>query len=539
VARAGERGVIRAELELPGAAHVAEQAALDELRAQPPLLPALRRRPPRWQLQHWLPLQMRPLVKQAAVDWSAYIVTLGDRAPAGFRPVFHLGAASLVPQPNTVRLVEVGGRYAVQADHEPLPRGARTLGYVSSASLAEMEPLERRLLHTEEHGDIEVLCAGAADPHHAESEPIERLGWIDPYPLAPRQTAGAGTRRTSRLLVRRQHPAAWRHVLIAAVEPPGGELDHVLGSMLTRPGPGTVPLMQDPDGRVHTPAMPPVDGRDNLAAAKWAAAPLRWDDAEPRERREAARTRAAYLAGRHRLATVDAQVGVLGHLRAEPADGWVAVYRATHPVIGDQYVTRHAHEASDLGYRVDGVLGHASALGAVRGPGPVAIPWASQGGRVRRYEEPLPERPTLPACEPPVTVDNEDAFAVGAVALLQPRSAAGLHALGVRPGGRAVHEHAARRAIAIAADGADAALAAIGFEAVLAQAQADGWDVVVDASGVALDELVEQLRDDYEEVFAIPAAALLEQPGSARSFEAVEPYRCRRGQMLEAVAERH
>ena len=531
--------MIRAELELPTAAHVAEQAALEELRAQPPLLEGLSRRPPRWQLQHWLPLQMRPLVKQAALDWSAYLVTLGDRAPAGFRPVFHLGAASLVPQPHTVRLVEAGGRYAVQADHEPLPRGARALGYVSSASLAEMEPLERRLLHTEEHGDIEVLCAGVADPHLAESELIEQLGWIDPYPLAPRQTAGAGTRRTSRLLVRRQDPAAWRHVLIAALEPPRGELDHVLGSMLMRPGPGTVPLMQDPDGRVHTPAMPPVDGRDNLAAAKWAAAPLRWDDAEPRERREAARERAAYLAGRQRRATVDAQEGVLGHLRTEPADGWVELYRATHQVTGDQYVTRHAHEASDLGYRVDGVLGHVSALGALRGPGPEAIPWASQGGRVRRYEEPLPEQPATPTSEPPASTADEDAYAVGAAALLQPRSAAALHTLGLRPGGRAVHEHGGRRAIAIAADGAVAALAAFGFEAVLAQAHADGWDVVVDASGIALDELVEQLRRDYDEVFALPAAALLDQPGSARSFETVEPYRRRRGELLAAAAEGH
>jgi hypothetical protein len=529
--------VIRGELELPAAAHVAEQVALEELRAQPPLLPGLSRRPPRWQLQHWLPLQMRPLVKQAALDWSAYLVTLGDRAPAGFRPVFHLGAASLVPQPHTVRLVEVDGRLAVQADHEPLPRGARSLGYVSSASLAEMEPLERRLLHTEEHGDIEVLCAGPADPHLAESELIERLGWIDPYPLAPRRTAGAGTRRTSRLLVRRQDPAAWRHVLIAAAEVPGGELDHVLGSVLTRPGPGTVPLMQDPDGRVHTPAMPLVDGRDLVAAAKWAAAPLRWDDIDPPERREAARERAAFLAGRHRLSTVDAQDGILGHLRAEPADGWVALYRATHPVTGDQYVTRHAHEASDLGYRVDGVLGHVSGLGAVRGPGPEAIAWASQGGRVRRYEEPLPEQREPPTGDLPASVDDEDAYAVGAAVLLQPRSAAALHTLGLRPGDRAGHHNGGRRAIAIAAVGADAALAAIGFDAVLAQAQSDGWDVVVDASGIALDELVAELRSDYDEVFALPAAALLEEPGSARSFQAVEPYRRRRGEMLREAAE--
>src|SRR4051794_28903016 len=207
-------GMTRARLQLPVAAHVAEEEALDAMRTRPPLLPRLSQRPPRWQSPHWLGLQMRPLVKHVALDWSAYLVTPGEWAPAGFRPAYHLGAASLVPQPNTVRLVEADGRYMVQAEHEPLPAGGRALGYISSTGLAEMEPLERRRLRFDD-GEIEVLCAGPADPHLRESELIERLGWIEPYPIAPRAAAGAGRRRTSRLLVRRQEPRAWRHVLLA------------------------------------------------------------------------------------------------------------------------------------------------------------------------------------------------------------------------------------------------------------------------------------------------------------------------------------
>jgi hypothetical protein len=529
--------VIRAALGFAPAAHVAEQEALDAMRAQPPLLPALRHRPPRWQSAHWLALQMRPLVKHVALDWSAYLVTLGEWAPAGFRPAFHLGAASLVPQPNTVRLVEVNGSYAVLADHQPLPPGGRSLGFISSASLAEMEPLERRLLRFDD-GEIEVLCAGPADPHFRESEHIETLGWIEPYPLAPRATAGAGARRTSRRLVRRQEPEAWRHVLLAAAEPPGGELDHVLGSVLTRPGPGTVALTQDADGRVHTPSLPAADGSDPLAAAKWAAAPLRWDDVEPRERRAAARTRAAYLAGRNRPECQPAQSGVLGHLRRDPAEGWVALYRATHPVTGDHFVTRFELEAADLGYRVDGVLGYASPLGASRGAGPETIHWAARAGRGRRYEDSLPAEVAPPGAAP-TPVDEEDEYAVGPVALVQPRSAAGLATLGLRPGGRVVHAApggGARRAIAMTADGADAALSAIGFEDVLVQAADDGWDVVVDASGAGLEALVQDLRDSYDLVFALPPDSLLERPGVARSFADVESYRRRRGEMLRAQA---
>jgi hypothetical protein len=116
---------------------------------------------------------------------------------------------------------------------------------------------------------------------------------------------------------------------------------------------------------------------------------------------------------------------------------------------------------------------------------------------------------------------------------------AGLATLGLRPGGRIVHEAAggaARRAIAMTADGADAALSAIGFDDVLAQAAEDGWDVVVDASGAGLDALVEELHGSYDEVFALPPDSLLERPGAARSFAHVEPYRRRRGEMLRAAA---
>src|SRR4051794_10810855 len=136
VARAGGRGMIRAELELPAAAHVAAQAAPGAGGGQPPLLPRLERRPPRWRSSHWLGLQMRPLVKHVAVDWSAYLVTLGEWAPAGFRPVFHLGAASLVPQPNTVRLVEADRRHMVQAEHEPLPPRRPAPGHTSAPGAA-------------------------------------------------------------------------------------------------------------------------------------------------------------------------------------------------------------------------------------------------------------------------------------------------------------------------------------------------------------------------------------------------------------------
>ena len=131
----------------------------------------------------------------------------------------------------------------------------------------------------------------------------------------------------------------------------------------------------------------------------------------------------------------------------------------------------------------------------------------------------------------PASVDDEDEYAVGPVALLQPGSAAGLATLGVRPGGRVVHGGGAPRAIAMVADGADAALSAIGFQAVLALAAADVWDVVVDAAGIELDALADELRTGYEEVLPLPPDALL--TGARR-----DPL-VRRRQPIPASAWRH
>jgi hypothetical protein len=167
-----------------------------------------------------------------------------------------------------------------------------------------------------------------------------------------------------------------------------------------------------------------------------------------------------------------------------------------------------------------------SALGASHDAGPATIPWASRAGRGRRYEETLP-MVAAPRGALHAPVDEEDAYAVGPPALLQARSAAGLATLGVRPGGRVVHGGGARRAIAIAADGADAALYAIGFEGVLAEAARDGWDVIVDASGAGLEALAEELRARYDEVRPLPPAP--------DPFAAIEPYGRRRGEMLRAT----
>jgi hypothetical protein len=67
----------------------------------------------------------------------------------------------------------------------------------------------------------------------------------------------------------------------------------------------------------------------------------------------------------------------LGWLRRKDAPGCTALFSATHPVTGDQLVTRSAKEATDLGYLPDGVLGYILDTGADRFDAqPYSVPWA-------------------------------------------------------------------------------------------------------------------------------------------------------------------
>jgi hypothetical protein len=59
--------------------------------------------------------------------------------------------------------------------------------------------------------------------------------------------------------------------------------------------------------------------------------------------------------------------------------------------------------------------------------------------------------------------------------------------------------------------------------------------VVVDASGIEVEALAEELRGDYGEVLALPPDALLTSEGEIRSFADIGPYRRRRGEMLRAA----
>ena len=82
----------------------------------------------------------------------------------------------------------------------------------------------------------------------------------------------------------------------------------------------------------------------------------------------------------------------LGAMGRKTRRGWAPLYAAHHPALPDQFVTRSTLEATDLGFVIDGILGHVLLrLGQVGGlPAPNEILWGSRFGHARRYTEPLP-----------------------------------------------------------------------------------------------------------------------------------------------------
>ena len=80
---------------------------------------------------------------------------------------------------------------------------------------------------------------------------------------------------------------------------------------------------------------------------------------------------------------------LLGYLRREPSPGWSPLFSAVHPALPDQYVTRSELEATDMGYRVEGILGYVLDRWADRSRDalPAEVKWASRFGQQRRYHE--------------------------------------------------------------------------------------------------------------------------------------------------------
>jgi hypothetical protein len=389
---------VRLGLGWRAAESAAERKVQRSLMWETPMLSRpLRVRVPRWSAgPTWTPPGTILLVRHRSSDGMRRIVTNDRIPPAGYEIEYDLGLVHCFAQPGTQRLIATGdGFFCTPFEGQPID-GLRALGYIETAPLPMLDALELR--RDPWSGGL-TLVAGAADPLYEVSEPVGHLGFIESYPLNPREAPGLPVNRLLMPLRRWADERGWRHRYAAGGERREGAV--VLGCVAPcgTGGEELVNLGLLPDGRLATALLrPPRRAMLPIGAAlRWSAAPVGWAGG-PRMwalRASANRLRHVPLGPSSPVGCGEARP--IGRLRREPLHGWSPLFAATHPVLGDQFVTRSALEAQDMGYVLDGLLGWISDHGADRSveAQTVEIKWASRFGKRRRYVEgPLPGQPT-------------------------------------------------------------------------------------------------------------------------------------------------
>jgi hypothetical protein len=338
----------------------------------------------------WIPPETGALSRHRVGDEEQWAVTVDRHPPRGYRLEFDLGVVHRFALPGTRRLVQDGETFVLTDEESELTDGRHALGYVEQAPLPMLDVLElRRMPGSGKH----VLVAGPADPLFNIAEPIATLGWIESFPIQPRWTKLHLGPWGAVALRRYVDGDAWRHRY--RVGAPEDEPEGVsLGSLLRGPGDAVVALRLRSDGRVETElASPSRASLDPRAAARWVVAPLSWNRGVPpawAQRATGTRARRLLRSQTGRVAHVGRQrQETLGWLRRKPATGYSPLFSATHPVSGDQFLTRSELEATELGYRVDGVLGYIFNAGADHASilESTTVLWGARFGKGRRYAE--------------------------------------------------------------------------------------------------------------------------------------------------------
>ena len=369
------------------------------LRDRPPMLPAGPRNGPHRLAGRaaWAPRETQLLCRHVEPHTGRRLVTTSLISPRRMVLERQLGLVHCFALPGTARILAgPGAAYRAEDPDAPaaVAAGTALLGHAEQAQFPLLDGLV--LARHRETGE-QVLCAGADDPLWGQADLIQTLGYVEPFPLAPRgephEDIPCGTLLG---LVRAVDTQAGRHVYGIGRVPRSGEPAGELGALLAAPFGDVVPLMRDAHGRIFTPATsgsPPNRARAGTAA-RWALAPLRWreDDGSSGERVVAAARRAAaapvHLARRVRSSRHSpGRAETVGWLFAQDGDGRTPLFSAIHPVTGDQLLGRSRIEAGDMGYGTARLLGYLVEVAPVTGSlavGRPTVPWASSFGRKAR-----------------------------------------------------------------------------------------------------------------------------------------------------------
>jgi glycosyltransferase involved in cell wall biosynthesis len=304
----------------------------------------------RWEeASGWTPPGTRQLCRHISADGKHRIVANHRYSPPEYALEFDLGAIHVDHSPGMRRLVHANHSFELIDDQNDLDATRHGLGYVEQEPLPLLERLELRRMPDD---GKKVLVAGPLDPLFEVAEPLADFGWIEAFPINPRNGLSHTGPWRALALKRYRDGDGWRHRYDTDA---GDRADAVdLGSLYPYPGEGLVALQLRGDGRlVSELAGPGRATRDPRKLARWAAAEkgsrlgsavkarLAHPKADPRGRRG-----------------VDEGGSVLGGLRREGGPNLFPLFSTTHPVTRDQLVTCSPQDAIDRGYLPDGVLGY-------------------------------------------------------------------------------------------------------------------------------------------------------------------------------------
>lgn len=333
----------------------------------------------------WVPPGTRVLTRHVAPD-GRRVVTSQRTPPRGFDIEFDLGVVHVHSQPGTIRLLSGPGGFITTRGEGGLAPGYEELGHVETAALPMLTPLEvRRVPRT---GELTLVC-GTWDPLFDSAEHVRTVGFVDGYPIEPRRPLDTRVYSRTTELWRTLDDAARRHRYTTGEDPGGGAA--ALGRVSKLPRAGHVPLVLEGD----VPRTPLLDPRVGLAdpgvMARWAVAPLGWSGGRkiPTWAVRATLSRTRSLPSTLRRSRRHEPTELLGYIASEARDGLLPLFAAAHPVVGDVFLTRSQLEATDMGYRIMGILGYVPKAATVAGRHGLEheVKWASRFGQGRRYAE--------------------------------------------------------------------------------------------------------------------------------------------------------
>lgn len=354
-----------------------------------PRLPGLRRGiPRRWGgAATWQPADTTLLSRHRSEDGTRTVVTLDRVPPPGYRLEYDLGALHAHQLPGTKRLLGTNdGSWLLTPFDGEAALDVHHLGWIEQAPLPMLEPLS--LAHDPVTGRA-VLVGGPEDPLADRVRGRQHLGWLESFPVLPREVDAPLVAPGFARLLRSVDAEGWRHhYAVVDANVPADHNAPSLGGLWAASRPETVALQRDATGRIRSELLPgPARGPSRVVATvRWTVAPMTW--AAGRLPKSWG-VRAAVGRGRRIARGFDAgfaDAETLGHLRREPARGWTELWSGTHAVTGDQMLSPSRRELTDLGYVVDGSLGYIATAYA-SDPGALEaeeVPWGSRFGQGRR-----------------------------------------------------------------------------------------------------------------------------------------------------------